>query len=343
MPHFVPFADSFVPEAAALLAARYRQERSHAPALVARFAAVTAAQEVVQALWTQEGTSGVVALQGSHLVGYVLGQVIRPAPASLAALFLQPRSLVMPYAGHALAPESPADLYRALYAAAAPSWLAAGCFFHVISLPACDQMGQASWFSLGFGQRDVFAVRETTPRVPAAPGALGVHCRRGGATDQAAVRRLLTDLYRSSAGAPSWVPFLPDAVTGILAEQERMLNDPGRAYWLACHSDQALGLHVVNLPDYPPSVWDIGGPGPVPHVDMAVTAPAARGQGIGTALLNTVLAAAYAADQPWCTVAWQTTNLLADRFWRRQGFRPLHTQLARSIDPRIRHHGPPHI
>lgn len=331
----LPFSDAFVPAAAALLATRYQRERAQAPALVARFADVSNAQETVQALWGLAGTSGVVALRGTHVRGFLFGQVTLPTPASLAALFLYPRSLCIPYAGHALDPDGGADLYPLLYAAAAPAWLAAGCSFHVITIPAGAQQSLDTWFSLGFGQRDAFAMRETTPLSSVTPSAQVLTCRRADPSDQDAVRRLLTDLYRHGAGAPTWIPFLPEAMTSIVEDQVQMLSDRGRVYWLGVDGVHAVGLQAVNLPDYPASVWDIGGPGPAPHVDMAVTAPEARGRGIGTGLLTAVLAAAHGAGQPWCTVSWQTANFLADRFWRRQGFQPLHYQLARTIDQRV--------
>jgi hypothetical protein len=47
------------------------------------------------------------------------------------------------------------------------------------------------------------------------------------------------------------------------------------------------------------------------------------------------LAQAARAGFRYCETDWRSANLLASRFWPRQGFRPVAYRLARRIDPRI--------
>ena len=65
----------------------------------------------------------------------------------------------------------------------------------------------------------------------------------------------------------------------------------------------------------------------------------ARGLGVGTVLTETALAWAHEQGYVTCVTDWRSANLLAARFWPRQGFRPTAYRLYRSIrlTPRDRH------
>jgi ribosomal protein S18 acetylase RimI-like enzyme len=67
----------------------------------------------------------------------------------------------------------------------------------------------------------------------------------------------------------------------------------------------------------------------------AATHPEARGQGLGRFLTALGFADAHEAGFTSCVTDWRIANLLASRFWPRQGFRPVVYRLSRRIDPRI--------
>jgi hypothetical protein len=96
----------------------------------------------------------VAALSDGRTVGYLIGDVTIDA--------FRGRIAWVRGAGHALDPEVDAELYRDLYAAAGPQWLAYGCFKHHALVPAADDAILAAWYGLGFGQEQVYALRPLT-------------------------------------------------------------------------------------------------------------------------------------------------------------------------------------
>ena len=73
------------------------------------------------------------------------------------------RSVWVELAGHAINHPSNAELYRDLYAALSPSWVALGCLAHYALIPSWDQAALEAWFNLSFGKEHVHAIRETAP------------------------------------------------------------------------------------------------------------------------------------------------------------------------------------
>jgi hypothetical protein len=142
--NLVPFHDDFLADAAELLAGRHRRDRAALPELPARFEDPAIARGAVQAAWRRPRASGVAALSDGRLVGYLVWDLTIDA--------FRGRIAWMRGAGHALGPDADADLYRDLYAAAGPRWLAYGCFKHYALVPAADDAALAAWYGLGFGQ-----------------------------------------------------------------------------------------------------------------------------------------------------------------------------------------------
>jgi hypothetical protein len=154
----VPFDDACVTDAAVLLAARQRRDREHEPALPERFVESSAARAAVLAAWGEPDASGVVALCDGSMAGFLIGAL------DLAAIW--GRSAWVRYGGHALAAGEDAELNRDLYAAAAPRWLARGCFAHYAELPADDAPGLDAWFRLGFGLQAAYGICPLPAYIP---------------------------------------------------------------------------------------------------------------------------------------------------------------------------------
>lgn len=324
----VPFTVEHLDAAAALLAERHRAGRAARTELSPRFDGPSGARALVtEAL--AAGASGVAVLMRGRLAGYLLGLTVLPEPASFQALTMRPRSMRTPLAGHAASAEDEVETYRRLYAAAAPRWLANGCFAHYVQVAAWDAAAFDAWFSLGFGQFSVRATRSTT--VPGAAPAAGIDIRRGTVEDIDAVTRLSEGLSRHHADSPLFLPYLAEAQAAGGDYHLAMLANPLAAYWLAFRGGRAVAMQTFH----PPHTTEPDTPERSIHLENAYTEPEERGAGVTTALLDRAMAWARGAGYESCTVSWMTANLPAARFWAAAGFRPTSYRLLRVVDERV--------
>src|SRR5690242_8086736 len=154
----VPFAADHLEPAAALLAARHRADQARVGGLPATFADPTVALPALEALLQTPSADAWVALDGTRLLGFLVGTRHLAADTTLMAVFADTRSVEIPFLGYGAVPDQAEAVYRALYAAAATQWVAAGFFLHSIRTTA-DGVGIMPWFALGFGQRVGYGVR----------------------------------------------------------------------------------------------------------------------------------------------------------------------------------------
>jgi ribosomal protein S18 acetylase RimI-like enzyme len=321
----VDFTPDRLPQAAALLAARHARDRHALPDLPARFEAADAAQVAVAAAWQRPHASGAAAVEGDQLLGYLIGDLVIDT--------VRGRSAWVRPAGLALAVDQEAELARDLYAAAAPRWLAWGCFDHFAVLPVADPAQTAAWFSLSFGLEQVHALCSLDTADPAAPAAVGgVHIRRAGPGDEEVLADLSRVIRQHQAGAPVWGVALPEATAEARSGYAELAADTNVTVWLAERDGQALGFAAF----FPAEIGaaDTLTPDQCVELKVAGTVPASRGLGVGRALCAHGLAQARAAGYRYCMADWRSTNLLASRFWPRQGFRPMHLRLVRRVDQR---------
>jgi GNAT superfamily N-acetyltransferase len=322
----VTFRDELLADAAALVAARGRRDRDALPELPARFEEAEAARVAVEAAWRRPGASGAAALEGGRLVGYLVGDVIVDS--------FRGRAAWVRLAGHAIAVDVDAELYRDLYAAAGRRWLAHGCFLHYALVPATDEAALAAWGALGFGRDQAYALRPLTDAddEPGCPPE-GVTIRRAARDDREALAELSSLIARANAEAPAWVPISPEGLAELRQGYAELVDDPSWTVWLALDGDEALGFQA-----YVPARAaedDLLTPEGCVELKVAGTREVARGRGIGRALTRHGLAQARADGYAYCLADWHVPNLLASRFWPRQGFRPAVYRLARRLDPRI--------
>ena len=323
----VPFTDAHLDEAAALLAARHRADREREPELPASDEDVEVMRSAVRSAMEGAETSGVVALRGGRMAGYLLGSIVLPAPTSGMALFARPRTARIAYAGHAVAPEDGGETYRELYAALAARWLTAGCFAHAIELPASDQAARAAWFSLGFGQEMVRGLRDTGPLPEARARA---EIRQAGSEDINTVIELVRANLRYHAGPPVFAPYLPETEPEQRRHQQELLADRAQPHWLAYRDRTAVAI-LTFVPPRP----GIATPARTVHLQHGYTVSEERGSGVASALLDHAMGWARDAGYERCTVNWMAANLLGARFWQRSGFRPISYMLSRQVDERI--------
>ena len=323
-----PFTDDHLTQAGELLAQRHARDRLTQPALPPRFEDPAVARVAVEKTWRRPMTSGAVALEGGRLIGYLLGQA--------KADTLRERHVWVALPGHALAADKSAELYGDLYAAAGERWVALGCFNHYALVPARDQPALAAWFALSFGMEQVHALLDLARLdLPEVPEAANFVIRQATLADRLRLAEMHDVIASHQAGAPVWGATLPETLLEMRQGYGDLADEADVTAWLALDPDgqRPLGLHGY-YPDEP-SDEDLLSPEHTTGLHAAGTVAAARRRGVGRALTRHGLLAAREAGFHYVLTDWRSTNLLAARFWPRQGFEPVAIRLVRRVDPRI--------
>jgi ribosomal protein S18 acetylase RimI-like enzyme len=321
----VPFHAGLLTEAAGLLARRHALDRHALPALPASGEAPEGAQAALEAAWARPLASGAAALRDGRLVGYVLGDLAIDTQRGRTAWVRQ--------AGQALEPGQDPELVRDLYAAAAVRWVAQGCFDHYVLAPAADALLLEQWFHLSFGLEQVHAVCDLETTALTRPE-LGPEftLRRAGPQDAEHLATLSGIIWKHQAAAPVWGVALPERESEMRSGYAELVTDPAVTVWLALRSEQALGFQAYYTTE--PGPADLLTPEHCIELSVAGTQPEAQGLGLGRALTAAGFAAAREAGYRYCLADWRSTNLLAARFWPRQGFQPVLYRLVRRVDER---------
>jgi GNAT superfamily N-acetyltransferase len=327
-----PFTVEHLESAAALLAARHRDDRIRNPDLPARYVEPAETLTILTTNWDRPGTQGMIALRGGIPVGYLLGKPELGAPTDAFAGDYRPRSAVVSEADHAADPALAGEVYPRLYAALAEQWLTGGLLAHYLVAPAGGAAIDAC-FALGFGQVEALAVRDTSPTLLPSDGA--IETRLATTHDVEEVGELVATMLRAFGAPPTCWPFLPESLPALEAFVAPLVGDPASPIWLAIRGGRVLGLQLYLTPASP--TWfcpALATPAGSIFLFAASTVPEARGTGVGSALLTRGLAWAQAAGYEWCVLYYLTASPAA-AYWRSQSFRPLGLRLCRAVDERI--------
>jgi ribosomal protein S18 acetylase RimI-like enzyme len=330
----VPFRDTSLEEAAALLALRHQGDHTLEPALPERFTQAAVARTAVEAIWSKPDASGVVALDAGRMIGYLIG-VPRIDP-------VWGRSVWVSLPGHAVDRAYGSEVYRDLYAALSPSWVAFGCFAHYALVPASDREALEAWFALSFGKEQAYGIRETVEASAlATPVDPALSIRRASLADLEASIELDEIIPRHQSRSPVYAPFGSGEYTpwglgnreDLRQESIAILENEQAMLWLALRNERLVGYQLY-LPASP-ETDNLLVPEQCTELAVAATREEEQGRGVGRALTAHGLAAAHAAGFTHCITDWRVTNLLSSRFWPRQGFRPVAYRLSRRLDERI--------
>ncbi|HYG60637.1 MAG TPA: GNAT family N-acetyltransferase [Symbiobacteriaceae bacterium] len=312
--NLVPFASEHIANAARLLTLRHC--RVAEPALPAVFDAPA----LIRGLLDKPRAAGIAAVEGSELVGYMIGNPEVNPP-------VRGRSAWTYTGGQAVAPDRDPALYADMYAALFPRWLAEGCFGHFAMVPAADRGALNAWFALGFGMEQVHAIRETAPLDEPVPFLV----RKAVPDDLEALAPIIHLIAHHQVLAPCWAPNFPETDAGRLEGWAEALADETCAVWAAFDDEGKAGGFAMISPAEPGLMV----PERCMALDVAATRPDLRGLGLGKALTRVVLDQAHRDGFTHMITDWRSTNLLSSRFWPAQGFRPVEYRLARRIDERI--------
>ena len=322
----VPFDESCVDAAAGLLAARHQRARQHELALPECFIDPANAQPAVRAAVREPAGSGVAAMRNGHLVGFLIGV---PEISEIWG-----RSVWVRYGWHALAADEDTEVYRDLYAAAAPRWLARGCFAHYIELSADDRASLDAWFRLSFGLQHAFGIQHLSiTDLEAHSPEAAVTIRRAGPGDSDSVAEMEGILWTHLGRSPIYSVRLPEHAENSREAAAEVLADPQVAVWLAERDGKVLGAVTITPLTSGDDLLDV--PEHCCFLAFAAIREEERGHGIGTALAARARREAHAAGYTCSLTDWRVTNLQASRLWPRLGFRPFQYRLHRLLDPRI--------
>jgi ribosomal protein S18 acetylase RimI-like enzyme len=320
----IPFTDDHLPAAAELLALRHQVNRRAEPLLSARFEEPAAALKAVEAVWRQSSASGVAALAQSRLAGYMIGTAGENP--------VRGRHVWLLLAGHAIAPDADAELYREMYAQLAGRWVDEGHFYHLAQAPASDAAALDAWFRLTFAHEQTYGLCPLeSGEAPPVPD--GIEIRRATPDDFGLIMEHADVIARHQVASPVFGICLPEARVGWAEGWTALLADPDAFTWLAFRDGRLLSYQTYD--PAPPSETDLMVPDRCVHLAVAATRPEARGQGLGGLLLALGRAHAREAGYTSCLTDWRVANLLSSRFFPRQGFRHVVYRLSRRIDPRI--------
>jgi len=330
----LPFASSHVAEAAELLAARHRTVRAQPPVLPVAYEEPAAARVAIERLLQNPDCAGFVAMTHGQVAGYLIGRRQLSPETTIMAIKFDQRAMVVPFAGFAATAGSEATVLRELYAVAATAWVDEGFFAHYVTtslLPATLE----PWFSLGFGQRVLHGIRQIggPDRGDTGNARAGISARQAGPDDCDAVHALIGDLMRHHAPSPIFMPFLPEAVKSERHAIAAWLSDPAVAYFLAEIDGEAVG--VIGMHPAEEFVDELRRPDRSAYLYIGHMRSGARGQGLGTSLVEDGLAWARESGYRACVVGWYTAGALASRFWPNRGFAPATTRLERRVDERV--------
>jgi GNAT superfamily N-acetyltransferase len=331
----VPFADEHLDATAALLAARHRRDRRHVPTLPARFASASQMRPALEAIVSRAAGAGAVALAAGRVVGFMLGEPFSRNEHDPFASMVRPRAGLVPYAGHATTTFQASAIYPALYAAIVRRWLAQGLDAHYVCIPANPPSSLAVWYALGFGHAVTYAVRDTGQSPGPAPSG-PIEIRRAQPGDERILAEQAAAVLHDLSLPPTCLPALSaeaePALRQVIAD---LLATPDFAQWLAVRGQDVLGMNLVANPaDHVPALL---APERSVYLLGAYTVPSARGQGVGTALLEQSLRWSREAGYGWCILDYLPTNLSGARIWERKGFVPIAYGLCRQLDERVLH------
>ena len=310
------FAEEHLAGAAELLAARQRRHREAEPLLSARYEDPAVAREEVAAAYAAPDASGSVAVDGSRVVGYLLG-----APKSQT----WGQNVWVESAGHAV--EEP-EVARGLYDVAAARWLDEGRTAHYALLPSHDTALVHAWFRLAFGWQHTHAVRE-----PAAAGPVGdgLTVRQPVRAEIPVLAKLDMVLTEHQALSPTFSGSPPDVYEERVADWEEDFDNP--KFWnvVVEHDGAIVGSAVGCSLEVSSSHVGTARPDNAAFLGFAAVFPGARGLGVGRALGEAVSAWAFAEGYPSIVTDWRETNLLSSRAWRGLGYRDTFTRVHRLV------------
>ena len=307
----IDFTAEHIPQAAALAAANYEEERLRVaslppclPSPLEEFAA---------------NGLGAAAFEGERMLGF-LGAC---APFDNAFGCTGVRGVFSPMHGHAAVYQGREKIYRRLYETAADKWVAAGAISHGIALYEHDCIGQRAFYRYGFGQRCVDAVRylEEIPMVETEFACGYAELSPAEAPELAGLNNMLIAHLGKSPCFMSYPSTTGEALASQ-AESHRFFAAIREGKPIAYYRVSAEGENFATLDDS------------MPNISGACCLPQYRGSGVAQNLLAHLIAALAREGYTRLGVDFESFNPAARGFWLKH-FAPYTAGVVRRVDDYI--------
>lgn len=320
----IEFKETYINDAASLLAKRHQNERKVNKDLPVKFEDIRYAKKALEAL-VKKHWIGVAAVKDDQLIGYMIGMIQTDKNRE--------RHTWIEYAGVAIAQSENDELYNELYAVFANEMVNNGSFHHYVMVPSGDVNMLNAWFRLGFAYEQVHGIRDISEGVKPYRLFPDLQCRLAAKDDEEDIRALATVIMEHQAKSPVFAPGFLEERSDYQDGYIDLIEDETATFWLAIHQNEVVGFQVympaeasdenMVIPDYCVSLV------------VGATVESARGMGVGSALLQNGLTHAKELGYTYCETDWRMTNLESSRFWSKNGFVPSVHRLVRHIDSRV--------
>jgi GNAT superfamily N-acetyltransferase len=319
---------------ARLLAERHQRDRQRTALLPDAFEDEARCVELLGTLQAEPLAYGAVAEVQGEVVAFIFGQRALHAADHWLAQYFPPRSIGIPFHGHAASPSTDtATAYRALYGNLSDRWVAGGFFNHRVDFLAADDEQREVWFRLGFGAVTTYAGRDVSP-IPAGALGEGIEVRRATPEDHVEVDRLESVNGRFHNAGPVFWPYLWDDVRESASGLSKYALERDRhGIFLATRGTETLGMQMLFSGMAFGSA--VATPERAAYLFHGVVDPDLRGGGVGSALVTESLDWARESGHDYITLHYASMNPLGGPFWESRGFEAITYSAERRIDERV--------
>lgn len=325
MIQFVGVEEIHIRQMSALLAKRHEKERRVFPYLPQIFEEIDEAENVIRKELDKPFVSGIVAVRGIDVIGYLLYEFKEDTDRG--------RYILMNYESVAISDKEHPSLLRLLYADAGAEWIQHGYFTHVLMIPLGEQALVEQWFEQGFSYEQKYAILQLKDfEAPENLEHDKVAIRRGGRMDAPLLKKVALWNSIHQAAAPSWHPITKETMENIKRSYMDLSEDKEAFLWIAELGERVAGFHVYFRKEDGTS---LSAPPNCAVLPAASTNPDMRGKGIGRVLANHCFEEMKKEGFDYLYADWHTPNQIASYFWPQLGFEPFMIRMSRKIDPRI--------
>ena len=308
----IPFTTDHVQSAAALFVDRFQGLRREVPILPETL-------EDPQAVASRLGdlmqySPGLAAVENGRLLGYMGWWNVDNFRDTGR------RGSYSPVWGHGAVMDRHAEVYRALYCAAAECWAEAGLKTLAFSLLANDKAAEQFFFWNNFGLAVIDAIRPIQPLDLPAPR-VAVH--RARVEDALVVAELEVEHMRHYSQPPVWMTERHPVSAEGYAE---FLSEERNGVWLAMDGDMPVGY--LRFEGVGEGTSDMVHSDTTVAITGAYVREQARGKGAAGAILDAALRHYQSLGRTRCSVDFESFNPHALSFWLRY-FTPVCLSLLR--------------
>ncbi|MHA1211212.1 MAG: GNAT family N-acetyltransferase [Candidatus Heimdallarchaeota archaeon] len=262
---------------------------------------------------------GYGAFKTGKLVAYLLGY------SRIPTLKGKEFGSYVPVWGHYIS-NNDFQMFSRLYSTLAKDWLENEVFTHIITSLSNQALLHENLYILGFGLLVIDAIR-SMKQISNPPLASKFTLRPMSTDDYQSINHIEQDFQSYLQTSPT---FLCTSSSNQSSPLSDFISDNRQTYIvehqgvIVAAIRGVLGKSNFDLLSQPQSI----------AIDFAYTDPKFRGHGLGTHMVNEIIKFGQINQVSYCTVDFESANLLAKRFWLTH-FLPIGYSSIRKIDNRL--------